>query len=258
MLLVESFWYHTEFIIITCTVLTASYSNVSTSVIFMCNETMGPSPSSDIAANGHAKVEGDTTSLTKNQKKKRRKRKTGKETSETKAETTPAPAAPSSSRAVSGVLLDPVAQVRAQVMAEGFTAKEVELAMEVMWDKGMNGYDEFEAVLAYLRSMNGSTQHKPEAEKAQDEPTSDMSSTKESTEPSMDGYAHEKEAEAEKEEIEERTVPSHPMDIGAKLDLVSDNEVLVDAAFALSEWISKAAKLSDVRNGHQLDKAAPE
>jgi hypothetical protein len=117
-------------------------------------------------------------------------------------------------------------------MAEGFDPKEIELAMEAMWDKEMTGYDEFDAVLSFLQYKNGSPQQKPQA---QDEPTSDMSSSKESTEPPMNGHAHEE-------------VPSHHMDLCYKLDLVSDNEDLADAAFALSEWISKAAEPSDVRN----------
>jgi hypothetical protein len=218
----------------------------------MCTETMIPPPPSDAAASSHVQAEGDTMNLTKNQKKKRRKRKT-KETSEAKAEATPFRAAPRLAGGVNAAPLNPTALVHAQLMAEGFNPKEIELAMEEMWDKEMAGYDEFEAVLAYLQSKNVSTQYKPPA---QDEPTIDMSSSKASTEPSMNGRAHEEEPEPEKEDIEERTVLSHHMDLGEKLDLVSDNEDLADAAFALSEWISKAATPSDVRNGQPLKEAA--
>jgi hypothetical protein len=209
----------------------------------MCIETMvtvTPPPSTAAASsNVQAEGDGDAMNLTKNQKKKRRKRKT-KETSEAKAEATPSLAAPRISGGVNAAPLNPSALVHAQLMAEGFNPKDIELAMGEMWDKEMTGYDEFEAVLAYLKDKNGSKQHKPQA---QDEPTSDMSSSKESTEPSMNEHAHEE-------------VLFHHVDLGEKLDLVSDNDDLADAAFALSEWISKAAQPSDVRNRQSLKEVA--
>ena len=48
-------------------------------------------------------------------------------------------------------------KVHDRLVAEGYTAKEVETAMGEMWDKEMTGYDEFDAVLAYLRGANGSS-----------------------------------------------------------------------------------------------------
>jgi hypothetical protein len=123
-------------------------------------------------------------------------------------------------------------------MAEGYTSKEVTNAMGEMWDKEMTGYDEFDAVLAYLRGA-----HK-EVETASTAPSTTMD------ERSLNGHHQEEAVEEEKEETEDASIStaasSQHLDMAARLDMVADSEDLGDSAFALNKWISEMAKQNEV------------
>lgn len=189
----------------------------------------------------------DTSKLSKSQKK-RRKKKAGKEggTAVSNSEQESKRGADSvvvTAPMASGATLNPSTKVRDRLVAEGFTTKEVETAMSEMWDKEMTGYDEFDAVLAYLKKTT----------EAQDESTAPSTAPSMSMdEPSLNGH-HFVEAveESKEEEIEDAsisTASSQHMDMAARLDIVAESEDLGDSAFALNKWISEMAKQSEVRH----------
>ena len=51
--------------------------------------------------------------------------------------------------AATGKLLTPQEALRQSLLSKGFTANEIDLAMEEMWDKGLP-YDEYDSVMKYL------------------------------------------------------------------------------------------------------------
>lgn len=186
----------------------------------------------------------DVPKLSKNQKK-RRKRKVAKDGSvssnnskneaDTKDDAELAPVGTAAAVKVSNSKLNPSAQVHARLVKEGYTGEEVTVAMGEMWDKEMTGYDEFDAVLAYLRGA-----HK-EVDTASTAPSTTMD------EPSLNGHHHEETVEEEKEEDASiSTTSSQHLDIAARLDMVvSESEDLGDSAFALNKWILEMAKQSE-------------
>jgi hypothetical protein len=200
---------------------------------------------------GKAAVE-DVSKLSKSQKK-RRKRKAAKEGSavvnnnnnNTKpVEQAAAAVVPPTAPKASGATLNPTEKIRERLVAEGYTAKEVQRAMDEMWDKNMNGYDDYDAVRTYLRG----------ASEAQDESTapSTAPSMTMMDEPSWNGNHFEEAVEEEKEETEDAsisTASSQHLDMGARLDMVAESEDLGDSAFALNKWISEMAKQSEVSAG---------
>lgn len=191
----------------------------------------------------------DTSKLSKSQKK-RRKKKAAKEAGtavdsrSSENESKPAgDVVAATAPKTSGATLNPTTKVRDRLVAEGFTSKEVETAMSEMWDKEMTGYDNFDAVLAYLKKTT----------EAQDESTAP--STAPSTnmdEPSLNGHHYEEAVEESKEEeIEDAsisTASSQHLDMAARLDIVAESEDLGDSAFALNKWIMEMAKQSEVRH----------
>jgi hypothetical protein len=195
----------------------------------------------------------DTSKLSKSQKKRRKRNNkgggkqtaTGSEPNKPTQDDTPMVATAKNSTAAG---LNPMTKVHERLVAEGYTAKEVETAMGEMWDKEMTGYDEFDAVLAYLRG----------ATEAQDESTapSTAPSTTMMDEPSLNGRASEEAVEESKEEeIEDAsisTASSQHLDMAARLDMVADSDDLNDSAFALNKWISEMAKQDEVSHSLTL------
>lgn len=189
------------------------------------------------------KMSENDVKLTKNQKKRRRK-KSSSAKQETSTEPSSNKAAETSQGVANNAPMNPIQQVHSKLLNEGFTAKEVEVAMEEMWDKGMDGYDEFEAILAFLQSKSQPDSQQQQFEEAYSEPSlvqTDVSSSK--SKEAM--FHHEKTMEESKEEEPEEAQQN--LDMSAKLDLVSDYEDLADATFAFNEWVSKIAKPSEVR-----------
>lgn len=190
----------------------------------------------------------DVSKLSKSQKK-RRKRKAAKEGSAVNNNAKPveqaaAAVVPPTAPKASGATLNPTDKIRERLVAEGFAGKEVQRAMDEMWDKNMNGYDDYDAVRTYLRG----------ASEAQDESTapSTAPSMTMMDEPSWNGNHFEEAVEEEKEETEDAsisTASSQHLDMGARLDMVAESEDLGDSAFALNKWISEMAKQSEVSVG---------
>ena len=198
--------------------------------------TMSPSSIDNMSA------VADPSKLSKSQKK-RRKRKAAKEGSvssnSNNEPTKPVePAVATAPKKASSTTLNPSAKVHDRLMAEGYTAKEVETAMGEMWDKEMTGYDEFDAVLAYLRGA-----HK-ENETTSTAPSTTMDDSY------LNGNHQEQATEEEKEDASISTASSQHLDMAARLDMVADSEDLGDSAFALNKWILEMAKQNEVSTGY--------
>lgn len=140
------------------------------------------------------------------------------------------------------VPMNPHTILRDRLAEEGFSVDKVDKAMEEMWDKNM-AYDEFEAVLKYLRGekespndekgATGEKGQKTIAEKVVDSEAAkgDVVSTH-----ATDELLHEPTPKA----------TSDVMTMEQRLDMVANFENLTDAIFALTEWVTKAAKPADV------------
>lgn len=191
----------------------------------------------------------DVSKLSKSQKKRRKRKAAKGGTTVTAEESAPnkpveesAAAVPATAPKASSVTLNPMAKVHDRLMEEGYSDKEVEKAMNEMWEKEMTGYDDYDAVLAYLRGTN----------EAQDESTAPSTAPSMTLdEPSLNGHVYEEAVEEEKEEIEDAsisTASSQHLDMAARLDMVAESEGLGDSAYALNKWITEKAKQSEVRD----------
>jgi len=169
---------------------------------------------SDPAANGTIVPKNDDKGGDATKKTRNRKKKPKKEKSET------------SSSVPTAVPMNPHTILRNRLVDSGFTMSEVDKAMEEMWDKSL-AYDEFDAVLAYLK---GETTKATETDEASHDEKGTVAS----------------EAETEDKEESETSTPAPVMTLEERLDSVASFEPLTDAVFALTEWIDKAAKPRDV------------
>jgi hypothetical protein len=194
----------------------------------------------DAAGGGEAKKKKK-----RNRKKKAKNKGGGDAISTASSEDAPQPAEPAPLGAsATAATMNPHAILRDRIMTEGFSARRVDRAMEEMWDKNL-AYDEFEAVLKYLK---GETEEKKEAAKGKTDKIFSTPKETVETDTSAGGGAEEsKEPEPEKPPVPKsnlKTAP--PMTMEQKLEMVANFENMTDAIFALTEWISKAAKPRDV------------
>jgi hypothetical protein len=161
--------------------------------------------------------------------------------------------------------LNPHQQLRTKLLAEGFTEKQVDDAMEAMWSRNL-AYDDFDAVCEFLRSdgkdndaaqcshlSEQTTQSNLEEENTT---TSTAASTVAAamTPPSEGDFVlgfspveEEKEGDYDSSGNSRNAANAQAPSLAAKLEMVARYENLVDAAFALSEWTTKAAKPHEVR-----------
>jgi len=172
--------------------------------------------------------------------------------------------------------LNPHAQLRLRLIDEGIDEPEIDRALEEMWERELP-YDDFNAVLSFIHCRNAvkeqtdseqhSEQHFPPEEETKTASTVESTSTSrderehqridgvikndtntDETNSATDstGYAY---PESSKERQIQRKATVHPINMSSKLDLVADYENLADAAFALSEWVAKAADREEI---HEL------
>ena len=136
--------------------------------------------------------------------------------------------------------MNPHAILRNKLQKEGFTSDEIDKAMEEMWDKNL-AYDEFEAVLKYLKTGGKDDENDKEDKKSEE---------KESTKTKPQQTNKEESVEETKEEVEASesvaAKPPPPMTMTARLDMVAGFDNMTDAIFALTEWVNKAAKPNEV------------
>merc|ERR1740139_257462 len=180
-----------------------------------------------------------------------------------------------SSSDVNGIsTLNPHEKLRHCLICQGYCQKEIDNALEEMWDLGME-YDDFNAVLGYLKSKKAQRDAELVAEAAgtknlepienidtsvaqeynvapkNEEPTNSLVAPV-STQSLIDDRPTFEEVSATSESAdtalspEESTAPPPPMDLASKLNVVANFENLHDAISALAEWASKAAKPTEL------------
>mmetsp|Transcript_461 Transcript_461/g.1401 ORF Transcript_461/g.1401 Transcript_461/m.1401 type:complete len:850 (-) Transcript_461:280-2829(-) len=163
--------------------------------------------------------------------------------------------------------LNPHERLRLSVMSRGFSAEEVTVAMDEMWELQLR-YDEVDSVVSYLESK--AVQGEADTMVAVFSPDSATESTSPPT--SAEALATEEVPEETKAPEEEVPAPApspvaaasattsskskgslsgkkakaQPMGLMAKLEMVSNYENLNDAVFALTEWATKAAKPQEI------------
>ena len=163
--------------------------------------------------------------------------------------------------------LDPQTQLRQTLINEGFAERDIDGALGKMWDRQLP-YDDCNAVRDFLREENVDGFVKgqcPPEEETKTTSTADSTSGTTTNPSDRDDEnrppSTESEANAERQSLgsakDNRTKDDsqqkpkksigHSLDIASKLELVADYENLTDAAFALSEWVAKAADAAEVR-----------
>jgi len=131
--------------------------------------------------------------------------------------------------------------LRNRIMAEGFSARQVDRAMEEMWDKNL-AYDEYDAVFKYLKGEKDEKK-----EKTSSSPSSVHREVGDTATATGDGVEEdEDEVEPEEAPAKAASKASPPMSMEQRLEMVASFENMTDAIFALTEWVSKAAKPQDV------------
>mmetsp|Transcript_21229 Transcript_21229/g.24220 ORF Transcript_21229/g.24220 Transcript_21229/m.24220 type:complete len:843 (+) Transcript_21229:80-2608(+) len=149
--------------------------------------------------------------------------------------------------------LNPHMKLRIRLIKEGFTELEIDKALEEMWEKELR-YDDYNKVVSYINSCAAIKGQSDSERRYPPEEETKTASTAESTSTSTDQQlnchrnieCHESDLKVEsvqnsEQVIRRRQSAQNCLNISCKLDLVADYENLADAAFALSEWISKAA-----------------
>lgn len=137
-------------------------------------------------------------------------------------------------------------KLRNDLLAEGFSAAQIDKAMEEMWNGNLM-YDEYDEVLKYLKtggkieSFGGVEESKEVEDQTQNEGTiaPDVDKGNSTTKDSSTGV---------KPVTKDLPSPAVPSTMAAKLDMVAGFEHLSDAIFAMTEWIIKVAKPQEVRN----------
>ena len=142
--------------------------------------------------------------------------------------------------------LNPHAVLRNDLMNQGYSEEQVDVAMEEMWNKQLP-YDEYEAVLKYLETGGKCFEDQATKNEAK-KPTKEVVKSSEKTISSEKNDNLSGGEEQVKETVQASTLPeqAQPMTMAAKLDMVAGYENMTDAAFALTEWVSKAAKPHEV------------
>ena len=171
------------------------------------------------------------------EKKKRIRKKKPKKGNATEKATPPPSTIP----------MNPHSVLRNRLVGEGFSVSQVDQAMEEMWDKNLV-YDDFQTVLAYLKGeKNGSQDEESKGTNGREEATGKKDKIEDkSAGPTIVKKAKQDTLEPMAAEKDKPIKAVPPMSLEQRLDTVSNFENLTDAIFALTEWISKAAKPRDV------------
>jgi len=164
-----------------------------------------------------------TTNKKKRNRKKKKKNANAQEDEQKRREEEAAAASKMNSHAT----------LRNQLEQEGFTFENIDRAMEEMWNLNLP-YDEYDAVLKYLKT--GGKQEEPAAEKSVSNDSNATPATECSAEPEAPNTASSSSIKA-------------PATLAARLDMVAGFDNMTDAIFALTEWVSKAAKPQEVSSG---------
>eukprot|EP00586_Coscinodiscus_wailesii_P009575 CAMPEP_0172503552 /NCGR_PEP_ID=MMETSP1066-20121228/170362_1 /TAXON_ID=671091 /ORGANISM="Coscinodiscus wailesii, Strain CCMP2513" /LENGTH=874 /DNA_ID=CAMNT_0013279345 /DNA_START=92 /DNA_END=2716 /DNA_ORIENTATION=- len=235
-------------------------------------------PSSENVSANTTTTSSQQQPLTKSQKK-RMKQKAAKAKKEAEraqqlanatlasAASSPAETLEDAKNTANVVSLNPHMKLRHDLQLRGYGSDEIEHALEEMWDLGLE-YDSFDAALVYLEGKKA--QREAELAAAADaaaaaeviesvgvvkvdvvavesveEDVSDagvvvrVESVEEEGGDVVDEAMEEVGGDAD---VEESVDPPPPVDLASKLNVVAQFENLHDGVFALSEWVTKAAK----------------
>ena len=163
-------------------------------------------------------------------------------------------------------------KLRKDLMAQGFSAAQIDTAMDEMWDQNMP-YDEYEQVYKYLKegrkkpeSSNGvstPTRPKPTVQKITENNDNDVDETKEGEKDVPKSFAPLTPSQVV---VSNKSTPtptptkttSSPKranlnSMAARLDMVAGFDDLADAIFAMTKWIIQAAKPKDVSTERKTD-----
>lgn len=138
--------------------------------------------------------------------------------------------------------LNPHLVLRNDLMAQGFSGEDVDKAMDEMWNKELP-YDEYESVLKYLKLGEKAFAKTNAGATSRDKTATSSTAAAEKGPNGMGGGVEESKDDSHEDAVQARA-PS--MSMAQKLDMVAGNENFVDAAFALTEWVNKAAKPHEV------------
>jgi hypothetical protein len=139
-------------------------------------------------------------------------------------------------------------KLRNGLLSEGFSTAQIDNAMDEMWNNDL-AYDEFDAVLKYLKS-GGKVKSSgvEETKEADDEPQNGNTVKPDSM---VEGNSKTKEEPNKTKPVPKKpSKPSAPTTMATKLDMVAGFESLSDAIFAMTEWIIKAAKPHEVSDNN--------
>jgi hypothetical protein len=168
--------------------------------------------------------------------------------------------------------IKPPVEIRAKLVAEGFTTTQVANAVDEMRAR-KKAFDEINSVRSFLRSQDGiekghhelgspniSDHFPPEEENTASTEASTADARAQETldneheDVTIDKGTHNEDssfddhmASSIAQSRQSRSLHPQPLDISSRLDLVADFENLLDAAFALSEWVTREAKETEVR-----------
>jgi hypothetical protein len=156
-----------------------------------------------------------------------------------------------------GKLLTPQEVLRQSLLSKGFTANEIDLAMEEMWDKGLP-YDEYDAVLKYLQRSDDdgknnqqdcgnkeTKQRKVDGNEGQ-RTTQTVDTEEDATRDGAESASESSSTPAATSAKAQKPPVAPKTSLAAKLEIVAGAENLTDAIFALTQWINKAAKPNEV------------
>ena len=139
---------------------------------------------------------------------------------------------------------------RQALLEEGFSQTTIVQAFEAMWDRNL-AYDEYEAVLRFLRNGDGDEEEEEE-EMVVDENKEDLGD--QGTVQTFSSYGEGESQSAGDTSSADLSAPSPKeqpkakLSMVEKLDVVANAENVTDSIFALTQWISRVASSHEVRS----------
>lgn len=141
------------------------------------------------------------------------------------------------------------AKLRTRLMGEGFSAAQIDAAMDEMWNSNLP-YDEYDQVYKYLKE-GGVVESKSQSTRRTTTTTTftddddDVGETNEEVGESKSSTSTKLAKRSAKTNTPHQP-KKDPNSMASRLDLVAGFENLSDAIFAMTEWIVRAAKPNDV------------
>ncbi|KAG7344350.1 hypothetical protein IV203_022358 [Nitzschia inconspicua] len=146
-------------------------------------------------------------------------------------------------------ILTPQESLRQSLITQGFSVHDIDQAMEKMWDNGL-AYDQYDAVLTFLQTGGQILDDKEEGDgrnvekEIGDQATVQTASTDDAAEEaeSMSNSAAGDDDDVDVESTSKASPSFRKTSLAEKLNMVARADKVTDAIFALTQWITKAAK----------------